>query len=726
MTGPPGIFTNEAPWFSHWLLESFFSATVLFAVGLPVVLRVKSTLFRQRLAEGILLAALLTAILATIPGIRPWSLGIIAAGKTPPAPVVAAKPLHIGLIRHFASTAGRTITTAYPPTPDHALSILTTCRRGASLLWAGFVARLPVKWIEVLYAAGVSIAVLRLLAAAYLLRRLVRRSCTADPTLLADWHNAIRPLPAITQAGGRQNPLAARLRVSRDINSPITFGIWRRHVLIPQAMARHCSRETLVAIFRHEAAHLSRRDGLSQILTAAAGTIYFYHPLAHLLCRRIGRDRELIADNAAADLCGGPLAYAQQLVNAAKMCPARRPAAMALGLFGRQSDLRARIVQLTHPARGSMQAFSARRLAAYGLCLLAAAAGISRVTLRARAADSPVGISPARIRKSTLATTLLKSRRRGIAFLRRRQDTNGAWLGRYGPAVTALVIKALIQDGYSTHSAPVRRGLDFIESRRHANGGFYGNTEPLYNTAIVMRTLADFHSARIEHQITAARAFLCRANSVPNRAIALWFAGQSNAGAGQSGRLSDGAINGQSRLLRRAVRMAEHPTILAAPPAAPAGLTFAANGVAPLPFAAPLDNHERSAHMRLANYGNITYSQLKSMVYAGLTAHDVRTRRLLAWLKRNYTLAVNPAEGSTRGLFYYYLTTAEVLRVSGNPLFTDSRGIRHNWRREFTRCLTSMQHADGSWQNRASGSWLEGNRIMATTYAVLTLEELRH
>ena len=736
MTGPSGMLTHGIPLLGHWLLESFFAATALLGLGTPVLLRLRSAPLRQRLAEGILLAVLLVAILAAIPGIRPWSLGILAAKTHPAVPGDSTTRLHIGLIRHFSGSAMQSASAIMAPGAPPASPLLVQCRRCAAGLLATIKSLLPpIGLVELLYAAGVSLCLLRLLLAAILLRRLVWRSIAAEPDVLAIWQSAARRLLS-AESGGHytRRGVAAELRIAPDIASPIAFGIWRRYVLIPPQLARHCPHETLAAIFRHEAAHLIRRDGWSQFVAAIAGAVYFYHPLVHLLRRRIGRDRELIADNCAAGLCGGPLAYARHLLHAAHMCPSQRPAALAVGLVTRQSELRTRIVQLTQPTSGSMQMFSRKYLALCGLCLLAAAICISMVTLRAKAADAAgikaVGTSGARTK--TGARSLAHCRQTGIAFLLKRQDADGAWLGRYGPAVTALAMKALIQDGYSIHSVPVAHGLAFIETQRHADGGFYGNTEPLYNTAIVMRTLGYFHTVRIGRQIAAAKAFLRRANRLPNQRIQEWFGSRRQTTAGGQTRIPGTFWNaradqsGQTGLLEAALRMAEQPekvsaTTATAPDEAPAA-PFAMS-----PLNAPsLDPHERRAGMRLTNYGNITYSQLKSMVYAGLSAHEVRTRRLLAWLTRHYTLAVNPAEGTTRGLFYYYLTAAEVLRASGQRTIVDDRGIRHHWRSELAHRLADMQRADGGWQNRTSGSWLEGNRIMATTYAVLTLEELRH
>ena len=55
---------------------------------------------------------------------------------------------------------------------------------------------------------------------------------------------------------------------------------------------------------------------------------------------------------------------------------------------------------------------------------------------------------------------------KGIDYLLAHQNPNGSWVPQVGPAVTALVVKGLIQAGYSPNFKPIVRAMHFIESTR--------------------------------------------------------------------------------------------------------------------------------------------------------------------------------------------------------------------------------------------------------------------
>src|SRR5262249_46119569 len=78
----------------------------------------------------------------------------------------------------------------------------------------------------------------------------------------------------------------------------------------------------------------------------------------------------------------------------------------------------------------------------------------------------------------------------GVGFRLSRQERSGGWLSQYGPAPTALVVRALLQGGVSPESEAVTRALAFLETFRQPDHGFYADAEPTYNTAIVLSTLA--------------------------------------------------------------------------------------------------------------------------------------------------------------------------------------------------------------------------------------------
>jgi squalene-hopene/tetraprenyl-beta-curcumene cyclase len=131
------------------------------------------------------------------------------------------------------------------------------------------------------------------------------------------------------------------------------------------------------------------------------------------------------------------------------------------------------------------------------------------------------------------------------------------------------------------------------------------------------------------------------------------------------------------------------------------------------------------------SYGSMTYALLKCYVLAGLDKDDPRMKAAFDWCRENYTLDVNPGfqassdpRAAYQGLFYYFLTMAQALDGLGAERIVDGSGREHAWRSELSGRLVAMQSkVDGSWINHNSPRWYEGNPVLATAYALLTLRE---
>ncbi len=119
----------------------------------------------------------------------------------------------------------------------------------------------------------------------------------------------------------------------------------------------------------------------------------------------------------------------------------------------------------------------------------------------------------------------------------------------------------------------------------------------------------------------------------------------------------------------------------------------------------------------------MTYSGLKSMIYAGLTKDDPRVKAALQWIRKNYDVKNNPGMGEA-GLYYYYHTFAKALDALGINEIEDAKGVKHDWRRELTDELAHRQKENGSWVNTDS-KWMEGDPNLATAFALLALSYCR-
>ncbi len=130
------------------------------------------------------------------------------------------------------------------------------------------------------------------------------------------------------------------------------------------------------------------------------------------------------------------------------------------------------------------------------------------------------------------------------------------------------------------------------------------------------------------------------------------------------------------------------------------------------------------------SYGSMSYALLKSYIFCGVARDDPRMQALMGWLKKNYTLDVNPGFTGAKdpsepyqGLFYYLHTMAKALDLYGEEQIEDASGHKNPWRKQLSGRIVSMQNkTDGSWTNQNAARWYEGNPVLATSYALLALD----
>jgi len=133
-------------------------------------------------------------------------------------------------------------------------------------------------------------------------------------------------------------------------------------------------------------------------------------------------------------------------------------------------------------------------------------------------------------------------------------------------------------------------------------------------------------------------------------------------------------------------------------------------------------------------YGSMTYALLKCYLLTGLKADDARVKGALGWLGENYGWDANPGfedyartrnqpEAPYWGLFYYYMTAAKALRLSGIDKLDTEEGPR-DWRADLAAAIVTRQHADGYWVNEKAERWEEGDPLICTGYALIALQEI--
>lgn len=326
----------------------------------------------------------------------------------------------------------------------------------------------------------------------------------------------------------------------------------------------------------------------------------------------------------------------------------------------------------------------------------------------------------------------------GIAYLVSKQDENGAFVPKAGPAITALATTALLRHGRGVNDPVIAKSLKYLEGFVQADGGVY-KKDSLYQNYETCVAILCFKEAntngKYDKLLKNADKFVKRIqfDEGEEKNESDLFYGGGGYGRHERPDLSNTQFlvealratgNGpEDEHLKKALIFVSRCQNLETahnttkfPALNPDGGFYysVADGSSQ---AGKLDNGG------LRSYASMTYAGLKSMIYAGVSADDPRVKAALDWIAKNYDLQSNPGLG-TSGLYYYYHTFAKAMEAAGVDEFKDAKGKVHNWRLELIHTLASLQREDGSWVNDNT-RWMEGEGELVTCYSLLALSHCR-
>ncbi len=341
---------------------------------------------------------------------------------------------------------------------------------------------------------------------------------------------------------------------------------------------------------------------------------------------------------------------------------------------------------------------------------------------------------------------------RGSAFLLEQQVEPGKWgfSGQADPGITAMVVGGLLAAPGSPSDAvdaAVDRALDWLVSLQKEDGSIHAGQLANYVTSASIMALVRAGRAQDEPVVARARAFLqaLQADEGEGYSESDRFYGGVGYGGDERPDLSnmqmalealnasgveagDATFKKAIAFLERCQNRSESNTL----EIVEGGSTTVSGNDGGAGYA-PGDSKAGFVELRDGkrvprSYGSMTYALLKGYLFAGLAKDDARVQAAWDWLAKNYTLDVNPGfEASAdptaayQGLFYYFTTMAKALDLYGDERIVDASGVEHNWRAELSGRLLAMQRQDGSWINDNAPRWFEGNPVLATAYALVTI-----
>ncbi len=111
--------------------------------------------------------------------------------------------------------------------------------------------------------------------------------------------------------------MRARRLTSGACSAPVTVGLLRPRIILPES-AGEWSRAQLDAVMTHEGAHARRRDPLFQWLALLNRAVFWFHPLAWWIERRLGALAEEACDSAVIESGHDPREYSRCLLEMAR------------------------------------------------------------------------------------------------------------------------------------------------------------------------------------------------------------------------------------------------------------------------------------------------------------------------------------------------------------------------------------------------------------------------
>lgn len=347
---------------------------------LPIVLAVLASLvLRRRGAEGRALVwrSAIAALLLVYVGRQlsfHWMDWVLPS--TLAAPLIA-----LGRVQVTRALASSTLQDATQP----ALGAITAIRMLLSI-----------------YVVGVLVVILPTVIASVRVRRMVRRARLVDDAWTA-------PLAAALCSLGMLR--SVRLLVSHEVAVPMTAGAIRPVIVLPRSAGAWDDSQRRMVLM-HELAHVRAHDWLFNLAARLMCALYWFHPGAWWIARRLRDDCELACDDRVIESGARRSAYAALLVDVAgrvRTTPGAPSGALALAARG---GLRSRLAAI-------LDAGHVTRPLAHGWVAVAATA-----TVLVAAPTSAVQFSPTRdVLTMLVRDARWESRAYAVLGLAQRRDS---------------------------------------------------------------------------------------------------------------------------------------------------------------------------------------------------------------------------------------------------------------------------------------------------------------
>lgn len=196
-----------------------------------------------------------------------------------------------------------------------------------------------------------------------------------------------------------ESRLAARrlgaTRVTQQLCSPAAVGWLDPAVLLPSDSQRSADAQDLEMLWRHEQAHVARRDDWTQLAIECLFALAWFHPAAHWVRRQLEKERELACDETVVNSGVEAGRYAGALGRWAERAATNELPVGVMGLGRSRAVIIRRIEMLLSPSRilrrnGARWAFAGGFSAALGVFVLLVVSAPN--VIRAQAVEQAIAV----------------------------------------------------------------------------------------------------------------------------------------------------------------------------------------------------------------------------------------------------------------------------------------------------------------------------------------------